>query len=131
MSWARSRRLGHEIKQHEQQQHRHPEDQSHGRLEKARVGPQMLRVVHGGVTAGGVDSHNSSLALMIAPRLWYRKPRPASSGGTAALAAPASPAVLAAGAAASHSTAFSPLGGRASMLLKLSGSATASSQRPA
>src|SRR5262247_2833879 len=51
----------------------------------------MLRVVHGGVTAGRVDSHNSSLALMIAPRLWYRKPRPASSGGTAALAAPATP----------------------------------------
>src|SRR5215510_5073854 len=43
----------------------------------------MLRVVHGGVTAGRVDSHSSLLALMIAPRLWYRKPRPASSGGTA------------------------------------------------
>src|SRR5262245_22131622 len=39
----------------------------------------MFRIVHGGVTAGRIDSHRSSLALMIAPRSWYPKPRRASS----------------------------------------------------
>src|SRR6185295_9414402 len=66
-------RSGHPAEQ-EQQHHHHEHDQDHGRAQKARVGAQVLGIVHGGMSARSVDGHCSTLESTRSAILVYRIP---------------------------------------------------------
>src|SRR6185503_11887699 len=64
-SWMVRRGLWHQRQQDQQNRDDH-NDHDGGRPQKARVSPDMLRIVHGGAAAGRVDGHESLPSLINA-----------------------------------------------------------------